>query len=232
MTSELTAAPLTLKRQGGGAAALLAALEHGWLEIRTQHPEVPVAQIIVARGSGQRGGLVLGHLAPDRWQPAGDAGAGGELVHELLIAGEGLAMGAEEVFGTELHEAAHALALARGIADSSRDGRYHNHHFKTLASELGLLVERDAHLGWSTTSLAPATRERYAPTIAAIAAAITRHRLPEPAVGAGRNLRAATCACPRRIRVAARTLQAGAITCELCGEAFSVQPADQGVRGA
>jgi hypothetical protein len=227
MTSELAAA-LTLNRQRRGAAALLAALEHGWLAIREQHPDVPVAQIIVAQGSGQRGGLVLGHLAPDRWQAAGDAGDAGELVHELLIAGEGLAMGAEDVFATELHEAAHALALARQIADTSRDGRYHNARYRALAEELGLLVQRDAQLGWSTTSLTAATRERYAPAITAIAAAITRHRLPEPTPAAGRNLRAATCGCPRRIRVAPRTLQAGAITCQLCGEAFTTQPADQG----
>jgi hypothetical protein len=219
---------LTLKRQPRGSAALLAALEHAWLAIRRQHADVPIAQVIVAQGSGQRGGLVLGHLAPDRWQTAG---SNGELVHELLIAGEGLAMGAEEVFGTALHEAAHALAIARRIADTSRDGRYHNARYRALAEELGLLVERDAQLGWSTTSLAPETRERYAPAIAAIAAAITRHRLPEPTLSGGRNLHPAACACPRRIRVAPRTLQAGAITCDVCREPFTTQAADQG-RGA
>jgi hypothetical protein len=224
--SELTPAALTLKRQRRGAGALLAALEHAWLAIRQQHPDLPVAQIIVAQGSGQRGGRVRGHLAPDRWQTADN---GGELVHELLIAGESLAMGAEEVFGTQLHEAAHALAIARRIADTSRDGRYHNARYRTLAEELGLLVERDAQLGWSTTSLTPATRERYASAIAAIAAAITRHRLREPTLGAARNLRAAMCACPRRIRVAPRTLQAGAITCEVCGQQFTTQTPEQAV---
>jgi hypothetical protein len=227
LTSELTPAALPLKRQPRGSAALLAALEHAWLAIRRQHADVPVAQVIVAQGSGQRGGLVLGHLAPDRWQTAGSSG---ELVHELLIAGEGLAMGAEEVFGTALHEAAHALAIARHIADTSRDGRYHNARYRALAEELGLLVERDAQLGWSTTSLAPETRERYAPAIAAIAAAITHHRLPEPTLAGGRNLHAAACACPRRIRVAPRTLQEGAITCDVCGQPFSTQAADQGER--
>jgi hypothetical protein len=229
--SEALAAALTLKRQHVGAAALLAALEHAWLAIRWQHPDVPVAQVVVAQGSGRRGGVLLGHLAPDRWQTV-DSGGEGELVHELLIAGEGLAMGAEEVLGTVLHEAAHALAIARQIADTSRDGRYHNARYRDLAEELGLLVQRDAQLGWSTTSLAPATRERYAPAITAIAATITRHRLPEPMLDGARNLHAAACACPRRIRVAPRTLRAGAITCDVCGQPFTTQAPEQGRGGA
>ena len=75
------------------------------------------------------------------------------------------------------------------------------------------------------------TRDRYAADIDAIAAAITAHRLPEPAATTGRNLAAAVCGCelPRRIRVAPRTLALGAITCELCQPAFAVAPviADQ-----
>ena len=86
-------------------------------------------------GIGQRGALLLGHLAPERWEPADGRG---ELVHELLIAGEGLARGAVDVLTTQLHEAAHALALARAIDDTSRDGRYHNKRYRDLAEELGL----------------------------------------------------------------------------------------------
>ena len=55
-----------------------------------------------------------------------------------MISGEGLRRTAHDVLGTLLHEAAHALAHARGIKDTSRQGRYHNKHFKTLAEELGL----------------------------------------------------------------------------------------------
>jgi hypothetical protein len=182
---------------------------------------VPAAQIIVGQGSGHRGGLLLGHLAPERWQPAGHSG---ELVHELLVGGEGLARGAVDVFATLLHEAAHALALTRQIADTSRDGRYHNQRYQQLARELGLEVQRDAQLGWSTTSLPPATRARYQEAITAIADAITLHRLPEPPAAAGRNLSVALCACPRRIRVAPRVLRAGPITCAICAQPFSTAP--------
>jgi len=222
---------LTLKRQAG-TGPLIAALEHAWQAIKAQHPEVPAAQVIVGPGSGHGHGrgLLLGHLAPDRWQPAGQPDA---RVHELLIAGEGLALGAEDVFTTELHEAAHALAVARGIADTSRDGRYHNASYKTIAEELGLIVTRDPTLGWNTTVLPAHTRARYAAEIDAIAAAITAHRLPEPAATPGRNLAAAVCGCdiPRRIRVAPRTLATGAITCDICRHPFAVAPATADQKG-
>ena len=60
-----------------------------------------------------------------------------------MISGEGLRRTPDEVLGTLLHEAAHALAHARGIKDTSRQGRYHNKHFKTCAEQLGLAVEHD-----------------------------------------------------------------------------------------
>jgi hypothetical protein len=227
MTSEHTSTALTLKRQPA-AAALVAALEHAWQQIRARHPDVPAAQIIVGQGSGHRGGLLLGHLAPERWRPTGP----GELVHELFVGGEGLARGPVDVFTTLLHEAAHALALARGIADTSRDGRYHNQRYRLLADELGLEVCRDAQLGWSTTSLPPQTRALYEPVIAAIADAITLHRLPEPPASTGRNLSVAVCACPRRIRVAPGVLRAGQITCEICQHPFSTARPGVGERPA
>ena len=220
MTSEhATTASLTLKRQPAAAAQLVAALEHAWQQIGERHLDLPKVQIIVGQGSGHRGGgLLLGQLSPERWQPTARSG---ELVHELLIGGEGLARGPVDVFGTELHEAAHALALTRGIADTSRDGRYHNQRYRKLARELGLHVQRDVQLGWSITSLPPMTRARYQSAIGAIADAITRYRLPEPPATAGRNLTVALCACPRRIRVAPATLRAGQITCELCTQPFA-----------
>jgi hypothetical protein len=221
MTSKhATSTALTLKRQPA-AAALIGALEHAWQQIAARHPDLPKVQIIVGQGSGHRGGgLLLGQLSPERWQPTARSG---ELVHELLIGGEGLARGPADVFGTELHEAAHALALTRGIADTSRDGRYHNQRYHQLARELGLHVQRDAQLGWSITSLPPMTRARYQSAIAAIADAITRYRLPEAPATAGRNLTVALCACPRRIRVAPATLRAGQITCELCQQPFAAR---------
>jgi hypothetical protein len=208
---------LTLKRQ----SRLVQALERAWAEVMERHDELPPVAIIVGQGSGHRGGgLVLGHFAAERWQPAGSDDV---YVHELMIGGEGLRRGAAAVFATLLHEAAHALARVRGIQDTSRQGRYHNKRFKQLGAELGLVIERDPRIGWSLTTLPPTTAERYAAAIDTLERAIALHRRNEPTAGGGDrsgNLLAAACQCPRRIRIAPRTLADGPIVCTVCAHAF------------
>jgi hypothetical protein len=85
----------------GAASLLVAALERTWQTIRTRHPDVPEAVLVVASGSeGKR--LNWGHFAPRRWQVSGADR------HEVLIGGEGLHRAPLEVLGTLLHEAATA----------------------------------------------------------------------------------------------------------------------------
>jgi hypothetical protein len=216
---------MTLKRQPQvGTAQLVAALEDAWRAIASNHADMPPAAIIVGQGSGRRGsGLVLGHFAAERWQHAG-AREGG-YVHEVLIGGEGLQRGAADVLATLLHEAAHAIATVRQIADTSRQGRYHNARFKALAEELGLSVARHHAIGWSLTTLPDPTASRYEPTIATLQRAITLHRRAEPGgpgAAGGTNLTPAVCACPRRIRVAPGTLAAGPILCTVCSQPLLV----------
>ena len=101
----------------GTASLLLAALEHAWTTIRTRHPDVPDVVLVIASGSeGKR--LNLGHFAPHRWQ------VNGADRHEVLVSGEGLQRGPIEVLGTLLHEAAHGLAYASKVSDTSRQGRH------------------------------------------------------------------------------------------------------------
>jgi hypothetical protein len=110
-----------------------------------------------------------------------------------------------------------------GSPTPAAKGRYHNAKYKALAEELGLLVERDPVIGWSLTTLAPATATAYADTIADLDRAITLHRRHEaPSAGGARpgNLVPAACACPRRIRVAPGTLALGAIICSVCASEF------------
>ena len=57
---------------------------------------------------------------------------------------------------TLLHEAAHGLAYARRIGNTSRGGRCHNRRYATLARELGLDVAHLQPIGWSATSVAAA----------------------------------------------------------------------------
>ena len=85
------------------------------------------------------------------------AGLYGELASslpEVFVATEMIAAGANEMFKVLLHEAVHAIAQARGVKDTSRQGRYHNARFRVLAKEAGLEPEpRNPVIGFSPTTL-------------------------------------------------------------------------------
>jgi hypothetical protein len=204
----------------GTASLLVAALERTWQAIRSRHPGVPDAVLVVASGSeGKR--LNWGHFAPHRWQVAGDDR------HEVLVGGEGLHRGPLEVLGTLLHEAAHGLAQARSVQDTSRQGRYHNRRYAHLARELGLEVTSVQPVGWSATTVPQPTAAAYAGQLQELQAALVLWRRHEHHVGAGsrsRNLRAAACGCGRRIRAAKATLAEAPILCGMCAQPF--EPAD------
>lgn len=204
------------------ASALVATLERAWAAVVTRHPEVPHVVVVVAAGSGGgRGELKLGHFAAARWE------ANGDQLPELLVGGEGLRLGPQEVLGTLLHEAAHGLGLARSIKNTSRGGRYHNKKYKALAEELGLDVAQTGSIGWSDTSLRPATAAAYAATLTDIDQALVLWRRAEPRNNGrdrGRtSLLACTCSCEphRRIRVAPATLDLGPIVCAVCRSPFA-----------
>ena len=206
------------------ASRLLKVLEDIWLEIRRWHPDIPPAVIIIASGTEGKHPR-WGHHAPGRWNVAGEQRT------EIMISGEGLRRTPDEVLGTLLHEAAHALAHERGIKDTSRQGRYHNKHFKTCAEEVGLTVEHDDRTGWSGTTITPATELAYASQLQALTDAMTLWRHGETTAGPkarrNTNLIAAICPCGRSIRVAASTLAEAPITCQACGQDFQAKnPAD------
>jgi hypothetical protein len=215
--------PATQATTPNGAASLLVAvLEHTWQTIRQHHPEVPEAVLVVASGAeGTR--LNLGHFAPHRWQVHGADR------HEVLIGGEGLRRGPLEVLGTLLHEAAHGLAQARGIQDTSRQGRYHNRRYATLAGELGLQAASIQPIGWSATTIPDTTAGAYAGPLEDLATALVLWRRHEHHSGAGprsRNLLAASCGCGRRIRAAKTTLAEAPILCGVCEQPFEPAGSD------
>jgi hypothetical protein len=207
----------------GAASLLVAALEHVWQTIRTRHPEVPEAVLVVASGSeGKR--LNLGHFAPHRWQVHGTDR------HEVLVGGEGLQRGSVDVLGTLLHEAAHGLACGRSIQDTSRQGRYHNRRYAQLAVELGLEVTSVKPIGWSATTVPEPTASAYAGQLEDLAAALVLWRRQEHHIGPGtrsRNLLAVGCGCGRRIRAAKTTLAEAPIVCGACGQPFEPEDTDQ-----
>ena len=173
--------------------------------------------IILASGTETRQPR-WGHFASGRWYVEADERA------EVMISGEALRLTPAEVLAVILHEAAHALAYARGIKDTSRQGRYHNKHFQTHADQLGLAVEHDQRNGWSASKITPDAEHAYQTQLTALAEAMTLWRRSETTTGPGTrrstNLIAAACSCGRSIRVAASTLAEAPITCQACDGDF------------
>ncbi|GAA0622086.1 hypothetical protein HPO96_28580 [Kribbella sandramycini] len=209
---------LTRKRQTEYTTAeLVSALETAWAAIRAQHAEVPAVVIIVGSGTATKQAK-YGHFAASRWQH------GEHRLAEVLISGEGLKRSPEEVFTTLLHEATHALADARQIKDTSRQGRWHNQKFAELASVLGLDTTKDPRIGWSPCTLRGTTATTYKAVLADLKAALIAYRHPEMTGGEAKknnnNAIACACQCPRRIRVAKAVLEQGEITCGICESTF------------
>jgi hypothetical protein len=205
------------------ASAVVAALEHAWTAIRANHPDVPEVVVILGAGSEARRGLFKwGHFAAARWHVAGSNHP------EVLVSGEGLNRGAQPVLATLLHEAAHGLATTRGIKDTSRQGRWHNQRFATLAGELGLKVDFDSKTGWSQTRLTDQLADRYAEQLAGLDAALGLWRHAERQQGpaaTSRNLLACSCACGRKLRVSRTTLEQAPILCGGCEAPFEPERA-------
>jgi hypothetical protein len=209
-------------------AALVAALETAWAAIRDRHAEVPAAVIVVGAGTTGKASQYMkyGHFANLRWQH------GDQQLPEVLVSGEGLSRTPEEVFTTLLHEAAHGLAAARDIQDTSRQGRWHNAKFAKLAAELGLTARKDDKLGYSPCTLNDDTTAHYKAIIGRLGEALGAFRHPEPVgVAKGRtnnnNPIPCECSCPRKIRIAATVLDEGPVGCGICRTWFLPEDTDR-----
>ncbi|MFJ4343575.1 hypothetical protein [Streptomyces sp. NPDC088915] len=221
------------------------ALESTWTAFQKHHPDLP--DVVMITGTGMQGRNrkrpSWGHHTADRWL---DATAGGRRA-ELFISGEAIAKGGQMVVETALHEAAHALAAARGIRDTSCAGRWHNRKFAELAKEVGLEPPKKAQkvIGFSEALITAATVGRYASVIRKLdAAALARIEAPSeggdqeqsedgkkegPRGGKGRAGKrlAVACACEpaRRMQVTPKLLEGGPILCGTCREPFQpVEP--------
>jgi hypothetical protein len=229
---------------------IITALEQAWAAIRDQHPEIPDVVIVTGAGSNQKGlpkGYRLrGHHWPERWvtDPAE------RRMPELFMAGELLAAGGRAVLEVMLHEASHALAVVRGIKDTSAEGnRYHNKRFVALAAETGLRGpgRPEKVTGWSDCRITDETAAAYGEVVCAIDSA----RLPflpdgplagggedgqgggedggedgqdqdKPKKRGGRRL-AVECACqpqPRKLHMTPKQIEDGPVICGLCNAPF------------
>ena len=207
---------------------LVQALEWEWEAIRSHHPEVPDNVVIMPAPSGRR--QKLGYFCANKWE-AIDTPRSSELEtfedllkparHEVMIGAEGLDRHGNDVFETLLHEAAHGLAYARNIRDTSRNGHYHNMRFKQVAEELGLNVEYDERSGHALTTIPITTVAEYAAVLGDLTTALQIWRRPAQKLPkSDKNLLAGECGCERRIRAAKSEFKKGGITCNFCGEEF------------
>jgi hypothetical protein len=228
-------------------SGLVLYLEALWATLRDEHPELPAAVVVVA--SGEEGAKIpkLGHWGDSRWTLRED----GSKVGEVLIAGEALEEGADSVLHVLLHESAHALASAREIKDTSRQGRYHNQKYRDIAQEIGLHVEQCKTYGWTVTSLTDELRSTWASAIQGLTSRLVAYRPSRLSVRAteaqvkaegegegegsedgeerkpSRSLLICDCAEPRRIRVSPSVAALGPILCGLCGAEFHPEQGEE-----
>jgi hypothetical protein len=151
--------------QNHTGSTVVALLERVWNRIREDHPELP--EVVITTGSGE--GTKWGHFRPESWKVRAEEGAavtatGPGRRHELFLASEALAKGANQVLQTMLHEAGHTLSRVRDIKDTSRQGRWHNAQFRKAAEEMGLehkASAADKSHGFSFVTLTEATKDQY-----------------------------------------------------------------------
>jgi hypothetical protein len=185
---------MTNKRQDIPAISpqLVTALDDAYQALRANHPELPLVLITieqpppatkyrvawwVGQVTATPTGVYDGRITfsyPYSWHV-------GDQIRPCALFG-----GPDYAYGVLTHEAAHALASARGVKDATRQGRYHNAHYRDTAAELGLEVEYAKSVGWGITRPSAALLDRHADHIAAIA-----DSLPEPPAWMAEQLAAA-----------------------------------------
>ncbi len=225
---------VTPTRSQDAISGVVIALEHACATLRQHWPELPAVVITVFY---DRHRSVRGYFWDGQWRSQADP-----FLPELHIDSTILSDPPEAILKTLVHEAAHALARARGIKETSREGRYHNQRYADLATEMGLVVVPDPKIGIRTPGLHPEwLAGPYAPLTQIIDAASRKLWQEDRAAmiavaGNGQNgngsvigapgpkgrLIKAVCRCypPRIIRAARNTLQAAPIHCAACGGEF------------
>lgn len=75
-----------------------------------------------------------------------------ECFYEINISAEHLNRPCEQVMATLVHEMVHLYCMEKGIADTSKNGRYHNKNFKVECEKRDLHIEYAQYIGYSVTS--------------------------------------------------------------------------------
>ena len=160
--------------------AILSALDSALSIIRETNPAIPTAlAVVISTGRGK----FHGSFQASQWEDTDEAGQVLGKRHELVMSSESLARGGKDTLVTLIHEAMHAQAHATGVKDTSRQGRFHNEKFRTLAEGAGLTCAKDSGGSTVTNGLQTWAERLYAPVIAALDEVLTTHRIkvaPKP----------------------------------------------------
>lgn len=203
-------------------SAITNALDKLCAGIRKNHPDVPYVLITV--GSASVSGRVkrLCHFDRGSWkdQPT--------LFPELYVSWDLLTLGPEESLKEILKELTHALAAARNVSDTSKEGIYHNAQYMALATELGLYwpadVPPDPRVGFEDMQLSlPALTlyRRELHVLKDVTAGLSVAIRPSPPPSTRNNLKAeCLCSTRRIIRASKRVLDGPDIICSACNSPF------------
>lgn len=121
--------------------------------IGNTYPELNERRIvIIIQTQGQR--HCLGLYTPRKW--CNDD----KILDEIQVSSEWLHRPVMEIVGIIIHEMCHMLAEVRGINDATKNG-HHNKHFKKIAEEVGLTVDKPIDFrGYTYTSIGNQLKER------------------------------------------------------------------------
>lgn len=180
-----------------------------WEEARQLSPVVTVEEDCA-------GVKHLGYVRHGSWTIHGGGGAAPTVRRPaLVLSGEALRDPRLAVC-VAVHELCHLVALARGVADTSNRGRYHNATFRALAESLGGVWpsgKPDRLHGWSFVEFAPPVEA--VKLCAADIAELGYRAPPPPAAARRRKLAVLKCRC-QRLAVAPRC-ELRSVVCGECG---------------
>ena len=102
---------------------------------------LPPMVITIMNSKGAYGHFTVGKV----WR------AEAEHLHEINISAEHLYRPIENIMATLQHEMVHYYCQLNGIADTSKNGRYHNKNFKREAELRDLSISYQQYIGYSVT---------------------------------------------------------------------------------
>ncbi|WP_282203903.1 hypothetical protein [Kitasatospora fiedleri] len=197
---------------------LAALLTRRWDELRAQHPSLPRADITVS--SRRQAGSDHSHT---QWH--------GQDLFPVTIYRSMLETGAEEVLTALTHTAAHALAAADGVSDTSSRGSYHNRAFVAYAEKVGMEWPAEAapvpNYGFRGMRIPTAQLTQDSALLAELGRAIEAVLdVLGPASAPSRRAETrvrAMCGCGRMMTMWEAVFAQGDVLCGRCGTPFTRQ---------